>query len=266
MRKALIVALTATALFAGAAVDRTLAQPRKGTPEAAGFTQLFISPAGEPYRARPGEPYPVALWFKQADANHDGVITLEEFRADHAGFFHALDFDDTGVLDGTKIAFYERKLLADVYAPETLGLNAPAHPGRPGIERAMAQLEGDGPDHGGAMLIPAQVVLNPTIEGSHPNEDRSYQGFGAKGPAPELNSSRPKKREVLFAAYYGLLNEAEPIRAADTNVDGRVTKAEFLAAADRRFKLLDKRGDGKLTLDELPETPAQMATAKNGRR
>src|ERR1700749_344282 len=101
MRSALTITLAAAGLIACAAVDQTLAQPRPNTPQAAGFTQLFISPAGEPYRGRPGEPYPVALWFKQADANHDGVITQEELRADHAGFFSALDYDDAGYLDGT---------------------------------------------------------------------------------------------------------------------------------------------------------------------
>ena len=50
--------------------------------------------------------------------------------------------------------------------------------------------------------------------------------------------------------------------AADTDLDGRITKAEFMAAAERRFKLLDKRGDGKLTLDELPMTPSQAELAK----
>ena len=65
-----------TLMFCGLAVlgGGAAAAPAPGTPEAAGFTQLFISPCGEPYRGRPGEPYPVVLWFKQADANHDGVI------------------------------------------------------------------------------------------------------------------------------------------------------------------------------------------------
>ncbi|MDB5434904.1 MAG: hypothetical protein JWR47_1161, partial [Phenylobacterium sp.] len=47
---------------------------------------------------------------------------------------------------------------------------------------------------------------------------------------------------------------------------GRITKAEFLAAADRRFKRLDKNGDGKLTLDELPMTASQAEAAERARR
>ena len=64
------------------------------------------------------------------------------------------------------------------------------------------------------------------------------------------------------AAPYTLLIEAEPLTAADTNLDGRVSKAEFMAAADRRFAILDKRHDGKLTLDELPKTPSQIELEK----
>ncbi|HEY3947781.1 EF-hand domain-containing protein [Phenylobacterium sp.] len=260
MRRTLTIALAAGSLFAAAAVDRTLAQPRPGSPEAAGFTQLFISPAGEPYRAKPGEPYPVVVWFKQADANHDGVITKEEFRADHAGFFYALDNDDAGFLDGTKIAFYENRVLPDVYKPDRIGLNVAPPDGRAHLERAVSAGGRDG-----ALLIPVQVLEGPTPEGSHPQEDRRYGVGGAQGPAPDLNAQRRPRRELVGAARYGLLGEAEPIVDADTNLDGRVTKAEFLAAADRRFKELDKRHDGKLTLDELPQTPVQIELARNSR-
>jgi Ca2+-binding EF-hand superfamily protein len=68
------------------------------------------------------------------------------------------------------------------------------------------------------------------------------------------------------AAAYTLLREAEPLMAADTDLDGRITKEEFLAAADRRFARLDKRGDGKLTLDELPRTVAQVELEDRARR
>jgi hypothetical protein len=236
--------------LAGAAGGPGAAQPaQRGGPAAAGFTQLFISPCGEPYRGRPGDPYPVALWFKQADLNHDGVVDRAEFRADHAGFFDALDGDGDGVLDGPEMAFYERTVVPDVLGPLAPGA------GRVGLAS---------PDGWGEpVLIRVQEI--PTPEGSHPGERPGvhYGGDGARGlPGEDLGAQRPKRRELLGAAAFGLLAEAEPVRAADTNLDGRVTKAEFLAAADRRFKLLDKRGDGRLTLDELPMTASQAALAK----
>ena len=221
-----------------------LAQPAPRGPAAAGFTQLFISPCGEPYRGRPGEPYPVVLWFKQADLNHDGVIDRAEFRADHAGFFDALDGDGDGVLDGPEMAFYERTVVPDVLGPDRVGLAGSRGWGEPVLIR---------------------VQQPPSPEGSHPGErPGNYNGAGgALGPPGEdLGARRPVRRELLGAAAYGLLAEPEPVRAADSNLDGRVTKAEFLAAADRRFKLLDKRGDGRLTLDELPMTASQAAEAR----
>jgi len=232
--------------LAGAAAGPGLTQstaPRG--PAAAGFTQLFMSPCGEPYRGKPGDPYPVALWFKQADANHDGAITAAEFRADHQGFFEALDSDDNGYLEGPELAFYEQRVAPDVYAPETLSFQTY-------------------PERGGAKLWLAQIVQNP--EGSHPGDGSLHGGRGpnngAKGPAEDLGSRRSQRRELIGAAPYGLLAEAEPVRAADTNLDSRVSKAEFLAAADRRFKLLDKDKDGKLTLEELPMTAVQAQAAK----
>ena len=266
MRRQLGIAALTLGL-AGVAAHPGVAQ-QAGGPAAAGFTQLFVSPCGEPYRGRPGDPYPAALWFKQADLNHDGVIDLKEFKADHAGFFDALDADGDGVLDGPEIAFYERQVLPDVFLAERFSQRA-----QPGLG-----LAADTPDHpslpgqGGAKLILVQQWLPGLMkpaEGSHPGEEHGYNpdaAGAAKGPMESLGASRPKARELLAAARFGLLAEAEPIRAADANLDGRITKAEFLAAAERRFKALDKRKDGKLTLDELPLTVAQVELAQQDRR
>jgi hypothetical protein len=251
------IALFLTTLAAAAAIAPVgQAQPPAlpfgsgGTPAQAGFTQLFISPCGEPYRARAGEPYPSALWFKQADLNHDGVVDKAEFRADHAGFFEALDSDDNGYLDGREIGFYEKRVVPDVLGPEAISLRgAPRDlPGHEGARLFLAQLGGIGP------------LQQP--EGGHPNDPAT---LGPKGPPPSLGATRPRKRELLGAAAYGFFGEAEPLFAADTNLDGRVSKAEFMAAADRRFAILDKRHDGKLTLDELPKTPSQIELEKHRR-
>jgi EF hand domain-containing protein len=208
-----------------------------------GFTQLFISPCGEPYRGRPGEPYPVVLWFKQADLNHDGVVDHAEFLADHAGFFDALDSDGNGYLDATELAFYEHRVVPDVFGHDAkLGLVTP----RSG--EALAERDG-------VRLILVQGTGQPHAEQAPPGPE------GAQGPLGGLNAHRKAPRIWEGAAAYGLLAEPEPVAAADTDLDGRITKAEFQAAAERRFKLLDKRKDGKLTLDELPMTGSQAVAA-----
>jgi hypothetical protein len=231
--------------LAGVLAGVAAAQPVPGGAHlVGGFTQLFISPCGEPYRGRPGDPYPVALWFKQADLNHDGVIDKAEFRADHAGFFDALDADGNGILDGTEVGFYEHQVAPDVFGAPTPRFGALTSPRRDGAKLILVQ--GTGQPHGEQGTIPGQ-------EGAH-------------GPAGGLNPQRRVEKVLEGAAAYGLLAEPEPVAAADTDLDGRVSKAEFLAAADRRFKRLDKNADGKLTLDELPMTASQAEAADRARR
>jgi hypothetical protein len=118
MRRSLLL-LASTLVLASEAAAQSLQSPR-----AAGYTQLFISPCGEPFRGKAGDPYPVALWFKQTDANHDGAIDKAEFRADHAGFFDALDNDANGVIDGPEVSFYENRVAPDVFHPEMFGMQA----------------------------------------------------------------------------------------------------------------------------------------------
>lgn len=100
--------------------------------------QLFISPAGEPFRALPGAPYPVKAWFDGADANHDGAMSRDEFVADALRFFAIVDVDKNGVLDGFEVSNYETRI-----APEIVGLPAP------GSMRRGPMGQGPGEDGGG---------------------------------------------------------------------------------------------------------------------
>jgi hypothetical protein len=78
--------------------------------------QLFISPAGEPFRAPLGGTYPMAAWFARADANHDGSLTAAEFAADHIVFFERLDASKDGVIDAFESDEYERAIAPEVAA------------------------------------------------------------------------------------------------------------------------------------------------------
>jgi Ca2+-binding EF-hand superfamily protein len=66
-------------------------------------------------------------------------------------------------------------------------------------------------------------------------------------------------KQIVGASQYGLIDEPQPIRAADANFDFRVSKDEWLAATRQRFGILDRNGDGFISADELPRTPAQLA-------
>ena len=191
---------------------------------------LFISPSGEPFRSEPGQPYPVVAWFRQADANHDGKLDRGEFRADAERFFHMLDRNGDGVVKDNEINYYERVLVPEINAGAGSARRAPI-PGQPRL--ILAQMGGMG--------------ATPPIDPG--------------GGSASTDSSAPKLREsdgpLQGAATYGLLNDPEPVRSADTRLDGRITLAEFLARADHNFDVLDFDGRGYLTLDSLPETSAQ---------
>ena len=122
-----LTAVIAAALTACAHAPPDRPQERRGPhdeagpgPMGRGGPQLFISPAGEPFRAPPGAPYPVAAWFAGADANHDGGLTRDEFVADSLRFFAVVDADHDGVIDGFEVSAYETRI-----APEIVGGAAP---------------------------------------------------------------------------------------------------------------------------------------------
>jgi hypothetical protein len=215
------------------------------TPSAAqieGATQRFMSPCGEPWRAGDGEPYPLFAWFKATDTDHDGSIDLAEFRADHQGFFEALDQDHNGVLESAEISFYEKRVAPDVLMGQLFG----AQDRRPAAHRLW-----------GGEIVRAQFPSGGGLPTS-PMQPQVFSPPGAQGPGPSLGATRNPRQPLVGAAAYALLNDPEPVSSADSNLDGRVTKAEFLAAADRRFKRLDRNGDGKLTIEELPKPQAQV--------
>jgi hypothetical protein len=75
---------------------------------------------------------------------------------------------------------------------------------------------------------------------------------GGDGAPPPGMPHRPPGANMTGAAAFTFLREPEPVTASDGNFDHRITATEFTAAADRRFKMLDKDGDGYLTLATLP--------------
>jgi hypothetical protein len=137
-------------VLAALAVGAAAAAPREARPT------LFLSPAGEPFHADAGKPYPVSVWFAQADADHDGKLTRDEFRADFARFFNLLDQNHDGVIDGLELQRYEQKV-----APEVLPRLAQVQGGYPG-ERGGGRLAEPSRSRGGGEYdgAPAYSLLN----------------------------------------------------------------------------------------------------------
>ena len=198
--------------------------------EERGLVNVFISPAGQPFRAKPGEPYPVYVWFHAADRNGDGKLTLDEFRQDADAFFAILDTDHDGMIDGFEISDYERKV-----APEILPRIAGLRFGEGMDPRTLGE-KGRGGDDGGGRRGRAMAG------------DRQPQGAG----------------------IYSMVSDPEPVSAADGDLSGKITKDEWHAIATRRFELLDKMKLGYLTLATLPKTPIQTIlerpVKKDGKR
>lgn len=184
--------------------------------------QVFISPAGEPFRSEQEEPYPVAAWFIRADADHDGVLTLTEFTADSLAFFDRLDTNKDHVVDGFENVDYERDV-----APEITGIM---------------------PDHERPPMLGGPPIAVPP--------SRAEQILGQ--PSFLHPRGKPMVARRQGAAQYSVINEPHPVRGADADLDQRVSRAEAEAAASRRFAFLDADGDGRIALADLPKTPAQM--------
>jgi hypothetical protein len=192
------------------------------------FRRLFISPSGEPFRGEGG----LARWFAQVDTDHDGSISLEEFRADARHSFAFLDKNHDGIVDGLEQQAYEHEVVPEI------GVLAFEQPEAP---RQRRQPIG-GSRSGGNGGAPGSGIPNGGMGGSRTDP--------AQLLANQANAT-PKAAGRDGAARFSLLNEPEPIAAADADLDGKVSLAEWMARTDKRFANLDWQKTGKLTMDSL---------------
>ena len=171
----------------------------------------FISPMGEPFRARSAGDDPFARWFHQADGNRDGLLTVEEMRADAVRFFQTLDGNSDGEIDPEELVSYESDIAPEVQVNTRWKRSQEAH------AEAKPARQGDGRE---------RWRRDESIDG--------YQVHGLQG-----------------AARYGLLNIPQPVAGADADFDRGTTLDEFERAAIQRFRLLDSKQAGHLTFAEL---------------
>ena len=215
--------------------------------------RLFISPSGEPFRGEDG----LGHWIAQADTDHDGSVSLAEFRADALHSFKVLDTNGDGVISGLELQHYEHDLVPEV-SSETFDTGPTAgrasSSGRTRRRRAAAAVVVAAADAAAAAAwVAAAGTARPARLASSPDtstdQRHAIPGAGLMG-----------------AARYSLINEPEPISAADTNLDGKVTLAEWMAITDRRFAKLDHLKTGKLTRQSLLHPPPKPKGAPSPRR
>lgn len=77
------------------------------------YARVYIAPMGQPFRTD-GQSDPMKAWFDQADADHDGRLTLAEFTADSDRFFTTLDRDRSGEIDPEEMAIYENQVAPEI--------------------------------------------------------------------------------------------------------------------------------------------------------
>ena len=244
-----LTALAAALFWSGVAIaqDRPPGPPTEGGPTEPAMRggRLFISSAGEPFRGPDG----LKRWFDGVDTDHDGAVTLAEFRTDFMRYFKVLDVNHDGVIDGTENGLYETQIVPEITStgPSDSSGGPPSGGGRRGGGGGRGGGHGGG--HGGGGMGGGGMGGGGMGRGGG---DGDSEGFTQRPRAAGQDMAR---REG--AARFSLLNIPQPIRGADTNLDWKVSAEEWAKAAGQRFALLDTDADGKLTLDTLPALPGR---------
>ena len=243
--------LAAPAILALARPGALLAQD---APPFAGLEDpgnVFISPAGRPFRAKIGAPYPVADWFKMADADTDGKLDHKEFIADAMAFFKMLDRNGDGVISPEELTYYEQRV-----APEVLGMRVEMSSGGVTVARPVLQT---------VQGMPGGMGQGGMGQGGMGGDGASRLDSGGDSSQDEFPHSRPYDASGAGASPYGFFDEPEPVSAADIHYRGTISPADFKALAEIHFTTLDHGGLGYLTLATLPKTPVQRRL-EGGRR
>lgn len=185
----------------------------------------FISPMGEPFRPLPAGHTPIAAWFSQADGNRDGALTADEMQLDADRFFSRLDENQDGQIDREELVMYE-----SVIAPEIQ------------VNSNWRRTRGE------AAALASEPQAKEARDKRRAKDDQ-YDGYHLDG--------------LQGAARYGLLNIPQPVMSADADFNRAVSRVEFRQAAAYRFKLLDPRGLGHISLDDLE---ARLPARPKGKR
>ncbi|MEA1651968.1 hypothetical protein UAJ10_23515 [Nitrospirillum sp. BR 11164] len=166
-------------------------------------------------------------WFNRVDTNQDGKLSREEFQAEADAVFAHYDLNGDGALNVTEL---EKVRQADRMA--LMG-----HGGSRG-----------GPE-GGPDGAPGAGPEGAPPDGAPPGGAPPSGGRGPGGMGGGMGGGR---------------GGVDPIMAADTNLDFRVTRDEFRAYARALFEVIDANHDGQLTIEEIEKV--DLSTQEPGGR
>ncbi len=159
---------------------------------------LFVSPMGEPFRGTADGKAPADAWFDGADADHDGALTLDEFRDDAMRWFKILDRKGDGEIDPADIEQYET-----VLAPEARG----------------GGFETGGPTMGDNGEVKAAAIGSTRVLSGLAR----FNYLGSPEPVTAADSSL--NGGVSAIEFMGAAKRRFDL--LDANHDGRLTKAEL---------------------------------------
>jgi hypothetical protein len=104
----------------------------------------------------------------------------------------------------------------------------------------------------------APLTPRPGARGNAPGEEKAAEARPIQMPATAAQRrQRPDPARPRGAGLYGIINIRQPVKAADQDMNSRVSTQEWEKILGSRFTLLDKANRGYLTLDDLPPTPWQ---------
>lgn len=212
----IVIATLGAAFIAGAALP-AFAAPDQPRPHHAGARDGARGHHGGPHG--PGRGVMKDVFFirllKEADSNHDGKISKDEFNTWENNLFTAIDANKDGSITRGELLDYR------IAKMEEFRKNNPPP------EQAAKGPDAKGPDAKPGERGPG---------GHHPERRDARWHKGPHGPDRGPMGGR------LF-------------RLIDANHDGKISKEEASAAADKLFARMDTNKDGVISIDDLPDRP-----------
>ena len=101
-----------------------------------------------------------------------------------------------------------------------------------------------------------------TVDTDHNGSLSRAEFDAAHAHGPESDDTAPDGKRMHHGGGHGM--GMMMVRMADTNKDGSVTRAEFLAGAGQHFGMMDANKDGSLSAAERKAARAKMKGMRHG--